>query len=454
MIYHWYELGHAAMVPARAAAGSARSVLDNPFNPIMYTPLGRSASAALELFERTTRRYAKPDFAVKSTIVDGKAVAVSEHVVWQAPFCNLIQFKRDIAPERANSDPRVLIVAPMSGHFATLLRGTVEAFLPDHNVYITDWRDARMVPYAAGRFDLDDYITYARRMLELFAGDVHVFAVCQPAVPVLAAVALMEADDDDNVPRSVTLAGGPVDTRVSPTVVNRLAEQRGTAWFEHNVVTTVPWTQPGSGRSVYPGFLQLTGFMSMNLDRHANAHKALFDCLVDGDGDSAEKHRAFYDEYLAVMDLTGEFYLQTIDNVFVNHRLPKGELRHRGRRVDLGDIRRVALMTIEGEKDDITGRGQCSAALHLTPTLASERKYHYEAGGVGHYGIFNGSRFRSHIVPRIAQFMRVNDPRSGLIPASPAVAPTRAELREDAATSWAFAFAAESETCGAGGLVD
>ncbi len=429
------------MVPARAAAGSARSVLDNPFNPIMYTAMGRHASAALELFERTTRRYAKPEFGLTSTVVDGRSVAVSEHVAWSAPFCSLIHFKRDIDQERAARDPRVLIVAPMSGHFATLLRGTVEAFLPDHNVYITDWRDARMVPYTAGHFDLDDYIGYMRRMLELFAGDVHVFAVCQPAVPVLAAVALMEAEEDDNVPRSVTLAGGPVDTRVSPTVVNRMAEERGTAWFEHNVVTTVPWTQPGSGRPVYPGFLQLTGFMSMNLDRHANAHRALFDSLVDGDGDSAEKHRAFYDEYLAVMDLTGEFYLQTIDNVFVNHRLPKGELTHRGRRVDLGEIRRVAMMTIEGEKDDITGRGQCSAALYLTPALASERKYHYEAGGVGHYGIFNGSRFKSHILPRVAQFMRVNDPRSGLIPASPAIAPTRKDLRDDAMTSLAFSFA-------------
>lgn len=419
MIYHWYELGHAAMVPARAAAGSARSMLDNPFNPFMHTSMGRHASAALELFERTTRRYAKPVFGIPSTDIGGQQVNVIEEVVWQAPFCNLIHFKRDLPEVRAVRDPRVLIVAPMSGHYATLLRGTVQAFLPDHDVYITDWSDARMVPYSKGPFDLDDYIDYVRRMLEQFHGDVHVFAVCQPAVPVLAAVARMEAEDDPNVPLSVILAGGPVDTRESPTAVNDVAQQRGTAWFKHNVVTTVPWTQPGSGRSVYPGFMQLTGFMAMNLNRHANAHKELFDSLVRGDGDSAEKHRTFYDEYLAVMDLTGEFYLQTIESVFVEHLLPQGALTHRGERVDLGAIRRVALMTVEGEKDDITGRGQCSATLKLATGLADSMKYHHEAAGVGHYGIFNGSRFTANIMPRISQFIRVNDAkRSAMINAN------------------------------------
>lgn len=447
VLYHWYELGHAAMVPARAAAGSARSIIEHPFNPFTYTAAGRHASAALELFERSTRRYRKPDFGLASARVDGIDVRVEEDVVWQAPFCKLVHFKRDLPEGRAEHDPRVLIVAPMSGHFATLLRGTVEAFLPDHEVYITDWQDARVVPYASGRFDLDTYIDYVRAMLATFGGDVHVFAVCQPAVPVLAAVALMEADGNADVPRSVILAGGPIDTRVSPTAVNRLAEENGTAWFARNVVTTVPWTQPGSGRSVYPGFLQLTGFMSMNLDRHTDAHKALFDSLVAGDGDGAEKHRTFYDEYLAVMDLTAEFYLQTIDTVFVNHLLAKGEMTHRGQSVDLGNIRRTALMTIEGEKDDITGRGQCSAALDLACELPQHMKLHYEAAGVGHYGIFNGSRFGMHILPRIAQFVRINDDRRSMIPVSSTVAPSQARSRTDAIESVAFTFSRPDANC-------
>jgi poly(3-hydroxybutyrate) depolymerase len=447
VLYHWFEMGHAAMLPARAAAGHARSMLDNPFNPFMHTAMGRHASAALELFERSTRRYGKPEFGLGTTSVDGKSVGVREDVVWQAPFCDLIHFKRDIPEARSVRDPRVLIVAPMSGHFATLLRGTVEAFLPDHEVYITDWRDARMVPYTTGRFDLDDYIDYVRRMLEMFGGDVHVFAVCQPAVPVLAAVARMEAEGDANVPRSVILAGGPVDTRENPTQVNRLAEQRGTAWFARNVVTSVPWTQPGSGRPVYPGFLQLTGFMSMNVDRHADAHKALFDSLVKGDGDSAEKHRTFYDEYLAVMDLTAEFYLQTIDTVFVKHHLPKGEMTHRGLPVDLSAIKRVALMTIEGEKDDITGRGQCSAAIGLASGLDASKTFHYEAQGVGHYGIFNGSRFNAHVLPRIAQFIRVHDiKRTIFIPTSSIVVDSDVSSRDEGPSSAAFTFSAARET--------
>lgn len=416
LLYHWYELGHAAVKPARVAANNFKLFFNNPLNPLMHTHVGRHAAAACEVFERTTRRYEKPAFRIATTTIDGRSVGVREETVWQKPFCQLVHFMRDIPRVRAGRDPRVLLVAPMSGHFATLLRGTVEALLPDHEVYITDWQDPRDIPLAAGRFDLDDYIDYIRDILRHLDGDVHVFAVCQPSVPVLAAIALMEQDRDTCVPHSVTLAGGPVDTRINPTEVNRLAEERGTNWFRNNVITTVPWPAIGFGRAVYPGFLQLTGFMTMNLDRHLTAHKDLFLHLVHGDGDSAEKHREFYDEYLAVMDLTAEFYLQTIDTVFVRHALPKGEFVHRGRRLDVGNIRRVAIMTIEGEKDDITGLGQCRAALDLARNVASEMKRHYECPGVGHYGIFNGSRFRADIAPRIAQFMRSFDPRRNAIP--------------------------------------
>ncbi len=405
-------MSHAAVRPARAAADSCRFFFNNPFNPLSHTSMGRHAAAACEVFERTTRRYDKPDFGIGQTVVDGQSVAVTEEVVWQRPFCRLVHFKRAIAPERAAKDSRLLLVAPMSGHYATLLKGTVEAFLPNHDVYITDWVDARAVPATAGSFDLDDYIDYMGDLFRHFGGDVHVFAVCQPAVPVLAAVALMEEENDSNVPLSLVLAGGPIDTRVSPTKVNRMAEQRGTDWFSRNVVTSVPWPSIGFGRSVYPGFLQLTGFMTMNLDRHVSAHKDLFRHLVRGDGDSAEKHREFYDEYLAVMDLTAEFYLQTVDTVFVRHLMPKGEMLHRGRRVDLKSIRRVALMTVEGEKDDITGIGQCAAAIDLCSSIPRHNKFHYECPGVGHYGIFNGSRFRSEIASRISRFVRAHDPRA------------------------------------------
>ena len=300
MLYHWFELGHAAVGPARVAADSCRQFFNNPFNPFTHTPVGRSAAAACEVFERTTRRYDKPGFEIQTTRIGGKAVAVTEEVVWRHPFCRLVHFKRELEPGRERKDPAILLVAPMSGHYATLLRGTVETLLPEHEVYITDWVDARIVPQFAGTFDLDDYITALQDMFRQFEGDVHVMAVCQPSVPVMAAIALMEEDDDPHVPTSVILLGGPIDTRVSPTAVNRLAERKGTNWFRSNVITTVPWPYPGIGRKVYPGFLQLTGFMTMNLDRHLKAHKDLFFHLVEGDGDSAEKHREFYDEYLAV----------------------------------------------------------------------------------------------------------------------------------------------------------
>ncbi len=409
MLYHWYELGRAAVRPARFAADSMRLFL-NPLNPWTHTAMGRNAIAACEVFERATRRYPKPAFGITHTLVDRVPVRVTEEVVWEHSACRLVHFKRSIDPKRAADNPRLLLVAPMSGHFATLLRGTVETFLPDHDVYITDWQDARDMPLSAGRFDLDDYIDMMADLFRFFGGDVHVFAVCQPSVPVLAAAALMEAAGDPCVPLSLIMAGGPIDTRISPTVVNKLAEERGTDWFRRNVITNVPWSSPGRGRQVYPGFLQLSGFMTMNLDRHMQAHKDMFQHLVRGDGDSAEKHREFYDEYLAVMDLTAEFYLQTVDAVFVQHLMPRGLMTHRGRTVDLAAIKRPALMTVEGEKDDITGTGQCSAAHDLCVNVAAEKRSHFECPKVGHYGVFNGARFRSEIAPRMAKFMRAHDP--------------------------------------------
>ena len=419
--YQLYELNHAALSPMRAAADMFGLMLKNPLNPMSQTPLGRNLQAGLELFERTTRRYAKPSFDLPTTLVGGMRVPVTERIVWQRPFCDLIHFERQL--ERPRKDPKLLIVAPMSGHYATLLRGTVEAMMPRHDVYITDWIDARMVPLADGSFDLDDYIDYVIEMLHFLGDDVHVIAVCQPAVPVLAAAALMEAADDRFAPRSMTLMGGPIDTRINPTAVNELAEGKDLAWFRDNVVMKVPFPHPGCMRDVYPGFLQLTGFMSMNLDRHVTAHKDLFKHLVAGDGDSATKHRDFYDEYLAVMDLTAEFYLQTVDTVFITHALPTGTMTHRGVPVDLTAIRNVALLTVEGENDDISGVGQTEAAQHLCTNIPADMRAHYVQPKVGHYGVFNGSRFRAEIAPRISDFVLTHDQnRSGKAKGEPSVA--------------------------------
>ncbi len=403
-MYWLYEMGHAALDPSRAFADATKLFFKNPINPLSHTTYGKSVAAAMELFERSTRRYGRPEWGIEETLVGGERVPVRINTVWERPFCRLLHFERVFKHIPKRPQPKILIVAPMSGHYATLLRGTVEAFLPNHEVYITDWRNARSVPVAEGRFDLDDYIDYIISILHMMEGDAHVVAVCQPSVPVLAAVALMEADNDPYVPHSMTLMGGPIDTRVKSTAVNKLAESKGIDWFRSHVITKVPFPHPGVMRDVYPGFLQLTGFMSMNLDRHLEAHRDLFRNLVKGDGDSATKHREFYDEYMAVMDLSAEFYLQTVDTVFIKHSLPKGEMMHRGRRVDPGKIRRVALMTVEGEHDDISGVGQTEATHKLCPNIPAEDKVHYMQLGVGHYGVFNGSRFRSEIQPRIADF--------------------------------------------------
>ena len=300
-------------------------------------------------------------------------------------------------------------MAPLSGHYATLLRGTVAAMLPGHDVFITDWVDARMVPVADGPFDLDDYIDYLVAIHRALGPGVHVVAVCQPSVPVLAAVALMEAAGDPDLPASMILMGGPIDTRVNPTAVNTLANSHDLDWFRNNVIMKVPFPHAGFLRDVYPGFLQISGFLSMNFDRHVDAHRDFYHHLIRGDGDSAAKHRAFYDEYLAVMDLTAEFYLQTVDTVFLRHALPLGEMKHRNRKVQPAAITQVAMLTIEGEHDDISGVGQTRAAHDLVVNLPAEKRAHYLQKGVGHYGVFNGSRFRAEIAPRIAEFIGIHD---------------------------------------------
>ncbi|TCU16291.1 polyhydroxyalkanoate depolymerase [Rhizobium sullae] len=409
MFYQLYELNHAAMAPFRAAADAMRLVYANPLNPFSQTPYGRAIAASLEMFERTTRRYGKPAFGLKETVVGDRKIAVREEIVWSRAFCNLLHFARNTPS--GHRDPRILIVAPMSGHYATLLRGTVEALLPSADVFITDWIDARMVPMTEGTFDFDDYVDYVIEMLHFLGPDTHVVAVCQPSVPVLAAAAVMEEANDPLSPSSMTLMGGPIDTRINPTAVNKLAEERPLEWFAENAIMNVPWPQPGFMRPVYPGFLQLSGFMSMNLDRHVIAHKEFFMHLVKNDGEP-EKHRDFYDEYLAVMDLTAEFYLQTVDQVFMKHSLPKGELIHRGKRVDPAAIRNVALLTVEGENDDISGVGQTKAAQTICINIPDDMRMHYLQPDVGHYGVFNGSRFRSEIAPRIVNFVREHS-RSG-----------------------------------------
>jgi poly(3-hydroxybutyrate) depolymerase len=375
--YQMYELAHLMLTPARAVSDATRLFFKNPLNPVAHTWAGKNMAAGAELFERLTRRYGKPEFGLETTVADGRRVAVRERVVWERPFCRLIHFAREgLGSGRAQ--PRLLIVAPMSGHYATLLRGTVEAFLPKFEVFITDWADARMVPLSMGRFDLDDYIDYliaiCRHLAQESGGaPLHALGVCQPAVPLIAATALLEAQSDPASPASIILMGGPIDTRRSPTVVNTLAHARGVDWFRRNCIVTVPFPYPGMGREVYPGFLQLSGFMAMNIDRHVNAHLDMFKHLVRGDGDSAEKHRDFYDEYMAVMDLTAGYYLQTVETVFVEHALPKGEMKHRGAPVDLAQIRNAGLMTVEGENDDISGVGQTQAAQDPTSPLPARR---------------------------------------------------------------------------------
>lgn len=401
MLYSAYEMQKAWLSSASALASATAEWLGNPSNPFAYLGGGPAFSAALEVFAHAAAPRGKPAFGLDHTIIDGKDVAVAEEIVLRKPFGQLKRFVR----EGRDSDPKLLIVAPMSGHFATLLRGTVERMLPGHDVYITDWRDARAVPLSDGSFDLDDYIDYVIAFLEAIGPGAHVLAVCQPSVPVYAAIALMSADKHSCRPRTLTMMGGPVDTRRAPTAVNQLAMERPFAWFEQNVIAKVPQGYAGAGREVYPGFLQLSGFMAMNLGNHMVSHWQMFKHLVDGDDEGADATKDFYDEYRAVCDMTAEFYLQTIDQVFQRHLLPKGAFDHRGRIIDPGAITDVGLLAIEGERDDISGIGQTKAALDIATNLPDDMKNYYVAEGVGHYGIFNGGKWRTRIAPVVEDWI-------------------------------------------------
>ncbi|MFM9978728.1 MAG: polyhydroxyalkanoate depolymerase [Sphingomonadaceae bacterium] len=397
MLYNAYEVQRQMLAGMGAFADLGSEWLQSPFHPARYFG-GPMFASALEVFAHAAAPRGKPAFGLATTMVDGREVAVREEIVLQKPFGQLKRFVKD----GVEGAPKLLIVAPMSGHFATLLRGTVERMLPAHDVYITDWRDARLVPLGAGKFDLDDYIDYVREFLITIGGGSerpHMLAVCQPSVPCYALAALMAAENHPCRPKTLTLMGGPIDTREAPTSVNDVATERPYAWFQNYAIQTVPAIYPGAGRRVYPGFLQLTGFLAMNLSSHMQSHFAMFTDLVKGDEDSADSTKAFYEEYRSVCDMTAEFYLQTIDTVFQKHALPKGEMLHRGARVDPAAITDIPLLAIEGERDDISGLGQTRASLTLATNLPDTMKQYYMADGAGHYGIFNGSRWRTKIAP-------------------------------------------------------
>jgi poly(3-hydroxybutyrate) depolymerase len=405
MLYDAYEVHRSWLAGASTLANIGAGWMQNPANPLAYSQMGPIVASALDVFAHASAPRGKPAFDLDTTLVDGRRVRVTEEVVLKKPFGQLKHFRR----HGVSNDAKLLIVAPMSGHYATLLRGTVERMLPGHDVYITDWRDAKLVPLEEGRFDLDDYVDYLIEFLEKIGPGAHMLAVCQPSVPAYSAAALMSADNHPCRPRTLTMMGGPIDTRRAPTEVNCVATQRPHRWFENNVIATVPYLYPGHGRKVYPGFLQLAGFMAMNLGNHLVSHWEMFRHLVQGDGESAEATKDFYDEYRAVCDMTAEFYLQTVDVVFQRHLLPKGELTHRGRCVDPAAIKDVALLAIEGERDDISGVGQTKAALDISRSLPSHLKRYHLAKGVGHYGIFNGSKWRNRIAPVVEQWIAAHN---------------------------------------------
>jgi poly(3-hydroxybutyrate) depolymerase len=407
MLYDAHEWQRAWLAGLGSMAQTSSEWLLSPSNPMSHISSSPVIARALEVFAHAAAPRGKPDFGLDTAVVDGKTVAVTEEILVRKPFGQLKHFKRDVADR---VDPKVLVITPMSGHYATLLRGTVERLLPDHEVYMTDWRDAKLVPLADGTFDLNDYIDYVIEFMEFMGPGNHALAVCQPAVPVYAAVAYMSANNNPAVPVTLTMMGGPVDTRKAPTSVDDLATERPFAWFEQNVIARVPAIYPGAGRKVYPGFLQLAGFMSMNLANHMKSHWELFKHLIAGNDDSADATKAFYEEYRSVCDMTAEFYLQTIDVVFQRQAIAKGEFVHRGQLVNPADIDRTAMLAIEGERDDISGLGQTKAALDLATRLPDSKKQYFMAEGAGHYGIFNGSKWRETVAPVVERFIRAHDP--------------------------------------------
>lgn len=402
MLYDIHELQRSFLAPLAAFSGSSAQLFTHPYSPWAYTPVSKQLAAGYELLHRLGKEYEKPQWDIHSIEKDGKTIEIQNRVAHSLPFCNLVHFERK---NLTTKEPTVLIVAPLSGHHATLLRDTVRSMLIDHNVYITDWIDARMVPLSAGPFHLNDYVRYVEQFLEFLGKDVHVVAVCQPTVPVLAAVSLMSARQNPYIPKSLVLMGGPIDTRESPTQVNRLATTKPYSWFENNLIHRVPARYPGSGRRVYPGFLQHIGFVAMNPDRHMSSHYEFYNHLIKGQDDSAEAHRRFYDEYNAVLDMPAEFYLDTIKIVFQEHALPKGTWEIDGELVNPAAITKTALFTIEGELDDISGLNQTRAAQHLCANLAEDKKQHHIALGSGHYGIFSGRRWRNQIYPLVKDFI-------------------------------------------------
>ena len=408
MLYDFHELQRTFLNPFNAFSGTGSKLFSHPYSPLAYMPVSRQMAAPYELLHRLGKDYEKPAWGLDSTEVDGKEVHVQTETVLAEPFCNLVRFKRRL-PASRKADPTVLLVAPLSGHHATLLRDTVRALLPQHDVYVTDWVDARLVPLKHGPFHLDDYVRYVQEFIRLLGPQVHVISVCQPTVPVLAAISLMAAENDPCLPRSMTMMGGPIDTRQSPTEVNKLATTKPFSWFENSLIHRVPVRYPGEGRRVYPGFLQHAGFVAMNPDRHLRSHYDFYLDLLKGDDGDAEAHRRFYDEYNAVLDMPAEFYLDTIRVVFQQHLLPTGQWEIDGKRVDPSAITSVALFTIEGELDDISGQGQTRAAHQLCKNIPPQDRQHLTALNCGHYGIFSGRRWRNEICPRIATFIRAHN---------------------------------------------
>ena len=405
MLYQVHDFQRAVLEPLHWWAQANAVAFGNPFSPVSYAPQANKMAASFELMLRLSKSYSRPAFDIPHVDVNGRTVEVTEEVILDKPFCRLLNFKKARA---TLGEPKVLVFAPLSGHFSTLLRDTVRTMLPHHDVTITDWKDAREVSLAEGPFHFDDYVTYVQEFIRFMQGShhskLHVVSVCQPTVPVLAAIALMAAHGED-LPNSMTMMGGPIDTTKNPTSVNDFAMRRPLSWFEQNVIQRVPVKYPGAMRRVYPGFLQHTGFIAMNPDRHMDSHIDYYKQLVAGDGESAETHRKFYDEYNAVMDLPAEYYLDTIVRVFHDQSLARGTLEVGGELVKPATIKKSALFTIEGELDDISGSGQTQAAHTLCTGLPAPKREHYTAPAVGHYGIFSGRKYREIVYPRVRKFI-------------------------------------------------